>query len=510
MPQPHAQKFDFNGLFTFEMANNHQGSVDHGLLVIRQMADVMRETGVRAAVKLQFRDLDTFIHPSFRDSKDNKHIPRFLSTRLSEDQFKILVEETKKQGLVSMCTPFDEPSVDQIERLGVEVIKIGSCSAKDWPLLERVARAGKPVIFSTGGLTISDVDKLVTFFEHRGVDFAMMHCVGIYPTPQELMNLNRLEAFRERYPKVPVGFSTHEDPNDFETIKVAYAKGARLFERHVGVPTETIKLNAYSSTPEQVKKWALAYNDAVILCGKNSFDETHDEEAKSLRSLMRGVYLKTNIAAGIPINREDIYFAMPLQVGQMTSGEWHEGVSAARDLRTHEPLPLAYHEKKFGKKDYVYPVIHEMRGLLNLAKINPGTDFTLELSHHYGVEKMREVGAALITCINREYCKKLIIQLASQNHPSHYHSKKEETFHILYGELHVNLDGVAKILYPGDTLTVHRGIWHSFTTPTGVIFEEISTTHFNNDSFYADQAINALAREARKTQLTNWGRHQLD
>ena len=129
------QKFDFNDLFIFEMANNHQGLKEHGLKIINAMADIADRQGVRAAVKLQFRDLDTFIHPDWRESKDNKHIPRFLSTRLTDEEFGALVEETKRRGMVSICTPFDEPSVDRIERLGIEVVKIGSCSAHDWPLL---------------------------------------------------------------------------------------------------------------------------------------------------------------------------------------------------------------------------------------------------------------------------------------------------------------------------------------------------------------------------------------
>ena len=156
--------FDFNRLFIFEMANNHQGLREHGLKIINAMADIAERRGIRAAMKLQFRELDTFIHPSHRDSKENKHIPRFMSTRMSEEEFGALVAETKRRGLISICTPFAEPSVDKLERLGIEVIKVGSCSAHDWPLRERVAETGKPVICSTGGLTIKDIDKIVSFF----------------------------------------------------------------------------------------------------------------------------------------------------------------------------------------------------------------------------------------------------------------------------------------------------------------------------------------------------------
>ncbi|TSC56054.1 MAG: N-acetylneuraminate synthase, partial [Parcubacteria group bacterium Greene0416_79] len=72
------QGFDFNNLFIFEMANNHQGSVAHGKRIIEEAAAAAKEYGVRAAVKLQFRNLPEFIHPDFRSRKDMKHIPRFL------------------------------------------------------------------------------------------------------------------------------------------------------------------------------------------------------------------------------------------------------------------------------------------------------------------------------------------------------------------------------------------------------------------------------------------------
>ena len=112
---------------------------------------MVKARGVRAAMKFQFRQLDTFVHPTHRNNSTNKHIPRFLSTRLSQKEFSQLLKEVKGRGFISMCTPFDEESVDVIEDMNFDVIKIGSCSARDWPLLERIAEANKPIIFSTGG-----------------------------------------------------------------------------------------------------------------------------------------------------------------------------------------------------------------------------------------------------------------------------------------------------------------------------------------------------------------------
>ena len=126
----------------------------------------------------------------------------------------------------------------------------------------------------------------------------------------------------------------------------------------------------------------------------------------------------------------------------------------------------------------------------------------LEISHHYGMEKFDEFGITMITVINREYCKKLIVVLPGQKHPTQYLEQKEETFHILHGRLTMTLDDETQDYGPGDVVVVNRGVHHAFTTAEGAVFEEISSTHFVNDSFYTDPAI--AKNPSRKTFLTYW------
>lgn len=504
-------KFNFANLFIFEMANNHQGSIEHGLRIVRELSDIAKTAGIRAAVKLQFRELDSFIHPQHKEQTDNKHIPRFLSTRLGEVQFLDMISEIKRHGFVSMVTPFDEPSVDMIARLGVDVIKIGSCSANDWPLLEKIAETGKPVICSTAGLRVEDIDKIVSFFQHRGVHFALMHCVALYPTPNEKLQLNQIEMLGKRYPGIVIGFSTHESPANTDAVKVAYAKGARIFEKHIAIPTEEYKINAYSATPAEAAEWLAAWKIAAAMCGAENRPPADAAETDSLRSLMRGVYAKRPLKAGVLLSRPDVYFAMPALPNQLTSGDWRESFAADRDYAPHEAISdsiLRAH--RMPVKYVIAHIVHELKGMLNTSGITVGSSPNVELSHHYGLERFREYGAALIDCINREYCKKIILQLPGQKHPYHYHQKKEEAFQVLYGKLIAEVEGRESVLYPGDVLVVPRAAWHSFKTDGGVIFEEVSTTHFNDDSFYEDKTINRMARDERKTKLVNWGFRQFD
>ncbi|MGH7995178.1 MAG: N-acetylneuraminate synthase family protein, partial [Opitutaceae bacterium] len=186
-------------LFILDLANNHMGDVDHGLRIIRELAEAVRSSRARVAVKFQYRQLDTFIHPDFRERTDVKYVKRFRETRLEPGAFEALKAEAARLGLLALCTGFDEASVDLIERQQFDFIKIASCSFTDWPLLERIAATSLPIIASVAGTPLEDIDRVVSFFEHRRKDFALMHCVAEYPTPDDLLSLGQIDLLRNRY-----------------------------------------------------------------------------------------------------------------------------------------------------------------------------------------------------------------------------------------------------------------------------------------------------------------------
>lgn len=493
----------FENLVIFEMANSHQGSVEHGVNIIKEMAKIARKYNVKAAVKLQYRNLDTFIHPDYKGRTDIKHIPRFESTKLTYEQFSNLIDAIREEGLIAMSTPFDEDGVEWCQTQGLDIIKVASCSAMDWPLLEKVAEAGKPIIISTGGKSISDIDKIYNFFIHRNCEFAFLHCIAEYPAPMERLQLDFIERMRKRYRGIAIGYSGHEDPNDNMVPMLAVSKGATIFERHVGLPTDTITLNAYSMNPEQADKWVKAIVDAKNICSIKKENDKYisQEEIDSLRSLCRGVFAKKPIKIGMPITAEDVFFAMPCAEGQMTSGEFSAGMIATKDYDVNEALS---EKKKRTNVDMARSIIHDAKGLLFEAGIALGDNFEVELSHHYGMEQFRRVGAIIISIINREYCKKLIVVLPGQQHPVHLHKIKEETFQLLYGDLEGTMDDIPFVMKPGDTKTVLRNMRHSFASKNGAVFEEISTTHVKGDSYYDDPEIAKLDLMERKTIIREW------
>lgn len=494
----------FSDLFIFEMANNHQGDVEHGLQIIRAMGVIARKHRINAGVKLQYRDLDTFIHPQYTDRTDVAHIPRFVATRLSDAEFRTLVTAIKDEGLVSICTPFDELSVKKALAHDVDILKVASCSADDWPLLEAIAAADKPVIISTGGLALRGIDSVVTFAANRALDYALMHCVALYPMPPHLANMNFLSRMIRRYPGVPVGYSGHECPCDVELVKIAVSKGASVLERHVGIPTLAAPLNTYSMSPEQTDAWVDAALKTRQICGNGESREPSPQEVSSVRSLKRGAYAARPIRQGTTIHKDDVMFAAPCGDRQTTSGEFSQhraSFIASRDYDRFDPISETREPDLI---TYTRDVVHDAKGLINEAHIALGPDAEVELSHHYGLARFRETGAILIKVVDRDYCKKLIVMLPGQAHPTHYHRLKEETFQLLWGDLEVVLNDRRVRLNRGEKFLVPRTVHHGFTTVGGAIFEEISTRSVNGDSYYLDEQIRHLDPMERKTILEAW------
>jgi N-acetylneuraminate synthase len=263
-----------------------------------------------------------------------------------------------------------------------------------------------------------------------------------------------------------------------------------------------------------LESWIAAYRRAQAMVGAPERPPTSLEERTTLHELKRGAYARRAIPCGTKLDRQDVFFAMPVQAGQLSSGHFRPGMAADRDYSTNEPLNESLAGQELSDDQLIYQVMLQVRGMLNKAGIHINSDASIEISHHYGLRRFREYGVVIITCINRDYAKKLLIQLPRQKHPYHFHKQKEETFQLLAGDLELVRDGHRFTMKPGDTLRVEPNQWHKFHTLDGCIFEEVSTTHFNNDSFYEDPVIARMDRDQRKTKVDNWltyfrGKHSL-
>ena len=336
----------FDNLFVLELANNHWGSTDRGLKIVRDYGSVVRHNNVKAAIKLQFRDVNNFIHPEFVGNQDIRYIKKTEATKMDVGQFVRLVQEIRNVGCIPMATPFDEASVDWCVDFDFPIIKIASSDVNDWPLLEKIASTKKPVIASTGGATEKTIDDMVEFFEHRSIPLAINHCVSLYPSEDHELELNQIDYLKNRYPGHTIGFSTHEQYDWEASMYISYAKGARTWERHIDIDYQGVPVSPYCSLPHQADTWFAAFNKAREMCGgSGEFRRIiPKQETEYLDALVRGIYAKRQIDPGYVIDKnsfdKDFYMAVPLRKGQLSVREIINGTTVTHLINTDEPLTI--------------------------------------------------------------------------------------------------------------------------------------------------------------------------
>jgi len=355
----------FEDLFVLELANNHWGRLERGKRIVDDFAKVVRYNGILASIKLQFRDVDNFIHPEFRDRSDIRYVKKTLDTKLSKGDFQELIDYIRQAGCIPMATPFDEASVDFAEDLELPILKIASSDINDWVLIERIAKTRKPVIVSTGGSSLKDIDDLVTFFEHRNIPLAVNHCVSLYPSEDDQLELNQIDFLINRYPGVTVGLSTHEYHDWTSSIQIAYAKGARTFERHIDIDADGIPVSPYCTLPEQCDTWFKAFLRAKAMCGGSSQTKRIPTRAEIeyLDALVRGVYGKRDLPAGHKLRDEDVFLAIPLQRGQLSCRELIAGEALSESVAANAPITIKHLDNPYSRSPELRSQI-ETRGLL--------------------------------------------------------------------------------------------------------------------------------------------------
>jgi len=479
-------------LIVLEIANNHMGDVNHGTNLIDTYSKICNKfQNLNFAFKLQYRDLDTFIHKSVKNDFDNHYVKRFSETRLAEKDFNKLIDAIKSNGYLSMVTPFDNKSIKLITRQDIDILKVASCSFTDWPLLEEMVQLDKPIIASTAGASEGDIDSVISFFKNREKDFAIMHCVAQYPTPNQKLNLSQIDYLTNRYPDTTIGYSTHEDPSNFSFVLMAAAKGAKIFEKHIGLPTDLYPVNKYSVTPAQFEKWLEALSLALIVCGQGSKRTPIDKaEQDSLISLRRGMFVNKRIEKGEAISRKDIYFAFPPSQNQFTANDYSKYSSFVAKSNIELDEAISHDNANIlERRSVLEGITKKINILITEANIHLPSPVEMEISHHYGLDKFYKFGMVIFTLVNRTYCKKLLVSLPGQVHPAQFHKKKEESFRLIYGDLTLTIDGKDLIMKLGEIITIEKGMVHQFTSLKGSVVEEISDTHHMNDSFYIDDKI---------------------
>ncbi len=303
-----------------------------------------------SAVKLQKRsNIDLFTKAAFDApyNSENAYGPTYGLHRealeFGEEEYKECILEAKRNNITFFSTAFDFQSVDFLMNLGVPAIKIASGDLKSTPLLKYASPLGVPLIVSTGGADLSDVDRAVELLSSAGSDFAILQCTAGYPPKYEELNLRVISTFRERYPNTVVGYSGHD--SGIAMSLVAYVLGARVIEKHFTLNRAMKGTDhAFSLEPGGMRKLVRDLERAQISLGDGE-KRVYDSELAPIRKMGKMIVAGTNIAAGTVANLSMFEFRSPSEGLHPYQVEQLVGLRFARDVASGESIGMEDFEK---------------------------------------------------------------------------------------------------------------------------------------------------------------------
>lgn len=212
-----------------EIGNNHNGSFDRAV----EMINVAVEIGADC-VKFQMRHLNEIYRKRalLKNGEDlgSEYVLDLLQLfELSIDQHRRLADYCFSKGILYLCTPWDNTSIEILQGFAVPAYKVASADLTNLPLIDRLVHTGRPLILSTGMSTQNEILQSVDFLKRRNAKFALLHCNSTYPAPLHDINLKWMHELQKMHPLV--GYSGHE--RGINISLAAVALGASIIERHL-------------------------------------------------------------------------------------------------------------------------------------------------------------------------------------------------------------------------------------------------------------------------------------
>jgi N-acetylneuraminate synthase/sialic acid synthase len=222
-----------SALIIAEVGQNHQGDLDIARKYIKEFTDAGADV-----IKIQTRNNKYLFSDEAYNAPYNSE-NAFADVyglhreklELKPEWLPILKEDCHKAGVKLMSTPFDEPSLELLCDVDIDLFKIASFDLGNLPLIRRIAKVGKPVAISVGGGKIDQIRASVNILLDYIEEVAVMHCVSEYPCEYNRLGLDNIEVLIKEFPQCVIGSSDHF--NGTLSGPIAYMKGARVFEKHV-------------------------------------------------------------------------------------------------------------------------------------------------------------------------------------------------------------------------------------------------------------------------------------
>lgn len=281
-----------------EIGSNHNQSLEFAF----ESIDAAIESGADA-VKFQSIDVDELY---YQPSEQTKVLHQKID--MNEKWHRLLSEYCQKKGITFFSAPTYLKAIDILEEINVPLYKLASAQIGTFPqLVEKVAATGKPVILSTGIVTMKELKDVVDIFKrHNNEKFIILHCNSIYPTPYDKVHMNIMKQYRDEFNCI-IGFSDHT-PGIYVPI-AATVLGAKVIEKHFALNrTLPVPDAPFSLEPDEFKRMVEGIRAVEQTLIDDSREELQPEENQFKDSILYRLVANKNLVSGESVKAEDFKF----------------------------------------------------------------------------------------------------------------------------------------------------------------------------------------------------------
>lgn len=320
-----------------EVGNAHDGSVNTAHAFI----DAIAKAGAHA-VKFQTHIAAAEGTPRERfrvkfSYADKTRFDYWRRMEFTPEQWKDLRDHAAQAGLIFLSSPFSMEAVQLLQNLDVPAWKVGSGETNNYPMIERMARTGKPVLISTGMSYMEEIDQAVSVCRRNGAPVMVFHCTTAYPCPPEKVGLGMLAELARRH-GCPVGLSDHS--GDIFAGLVAAVLGASAVEAHVALSRDSFGPDVPASlTPAELKRLAEGLKGVRAMTRTLPDKDAFAREMEPMRKLFcKSVVYAADLPAGTVLREEHLVGKKPgdgvpiAQVSRFVGGRLKKDVKKDRQL----------------------------------------------------------------------------------------------------------------------------------------------------------------------------------
>lgn len=326
---------DYPPLVIAEIGINHEGS----LSVAKEMVDAAHRAGVEM-IKHQTHIVEDEMSKAAKSvipgNADVSIYDIMERCALNEDDELELKNYVESKGMIFISTPFSRAAAERLKEFDVPAYKIGSGECNNYPLLEHIAKFGKPVIMSTGMNTIESVQKAVKIFDSKNVPIALLHTTNLYPTPVHLVRYGAMIELHQAFPDKVFGLSDHT-LNNYACLG-AVALGASILERHFTDHMQRTGPDIVCSMDEQECKHLIT-GSQEIWSMRGGTKQPAAEEKVTIDFAFATVCTIAKVKSGEKLSENNIWVKRP-GTGKILAENYKEllGKTATRDIEEGEHL----------------------------------------------------------------------------------------------------------------------------------------------------------------------------